>query len=130
MDTKDPTSKLAQWSLVIQQYDFTTKHRSGTSNGNADALSCRPHFPSISAITKLQSSGFHPDLIRTQQQQDHTLSDFINYLNTSQLPPSNKATHSLLLTVNDYFLEDGILYHIYTPMGPRKRDPFIQLVVP
>ena len=117
MDIKDPTGKLARWSLTIQQYDFTIKHRSGTSNGNANALSCRPHFPSISAITKLQSSGFQPDFIRTQQQQDHTLSDLINYLNTSQLPPSNKATHSLLLTVNDYFLEDGVLYHIYTPMG-------------
>ena len=130
MDIKDPTGKLAQWSLTIQQYDFTIKHRSGTSNGHADALSRRPHFPSISAITKLQSLGFQPDFIRTQQQQDHTLSDLINYLNTSQLPPPDKATCSLLLTVNDYFLEDGILYHIYTPMGRRKHDPFIQLVVP
>ena len=130
MDIKDPTGKLARWSLTIQQYDFTIKHRSGTSNGNADALSRRPHFPSISAITKLQSSGFQPDFIRTQQQQDHTLSDLINYLNTSQLPPSDKAARSLLLTVHDYFLEDGILYHIYTRMGRRKRDPFIQLVVP
>ena len=117
MDIKDPTGKLARWSLTIQQYDFTIKHRSGTSNGNADALSRRPHFPSISAITKLQSSGFQHDLNRTQQQQDHALSDLINYLNTSQLPPSDKAARSLLLTVNDYFPEDAILYHIYTPMG-------------
>ena len=84
MDIKDPTGKLARWYLTVQQYDFTIKHHSGTSNGNADALSHRPHFPSISAITKLQSSGFQPDFIRTQQQQDHTLSDLINYLNTSQ----------------------------------------------
>ena len=130
MDIKDPTGKLARWSLTIQQYDFTMKHHSGTNNGNADALSRRPHFPSILAITELQSSGFQLEFIRTQQQQDHTLSDLTNYLNTSQLPPSDKAARSLLLTVNDYFLEDGILYHIYTPMGRRKRDPFIQLVVP
>ena len=39
MRIKDPTGKLARWALTIQQYDFTIKHRSGVSNGNADALS-------------------------------------------------------------------------------------------
>ena len=37
---------------------------------------------------------------------------------------------SLLLTVNDYFLEDDILYHLWTPTGRKKKGPFVQLVVP
>ena len=37
---------------------------------------------------------------------------------------------SLLLTVNDYFIEDDILYHLWTPTGRKKKGPFVQLVVP
>ena len=39
MGIKDPTGKVTRWAFTIQQYDFTIKHRSGVSNGNADALS-------------------------------------------------------------------------------------------
>lgn len=31
---KEPTGRLARWSLLLQQFDFEIKHRSGTSNGN------------------------------------------------------------------------------------------------
>ena len=46
------------------------------------------------------------------------------------MPPNNKVARSLLLTVNDYFLEDDILYHLWTPTGQKKKGPFVQLVVP
>ena len=39
MTVKDPTGRLARWSLLLQQFDFTIHHRAGKSNGNADALS-------------------------------------------------------------------------------------------
>ena len=63
MSIKEPTGKLARWSLTIQQYDSTIRHRADTNNGNADALSRQPHFPTIAAIQSTQSSGFQPDFI-------------------------------------------------------------------
>ena len=36
---KDPTGRLARWSLLLQQFDLTIHHRAGKSNGNADAAS-------------------------------------------------------------------------------------------
>ena len=54
----------------------------------------------------------------------------ITYLTTAQLPANDNIARSLLLTVDDYFLDNGILYHLWTPAGRNKKGPFIQLVVP
>ena len=35
---------LACWALVTQKYDFTISYWKGTTNGNADALSCKPTY--------------------------------------------------------------------------------------
>ena len=45
---KDSNSRLTRWSLVLQPYDFTVVHRSGSANGNADGLSRTP-WPDSSA---------------------------------------------------------------------------------
>ncbi len=36
---KEKNNRLARWSLILQQYDYTVVHRAGSANGNADALS-------------------------------------------------------------------------------------------
>ena len=36
------TRKLARWSLLLQEYDFTVVHRAGTDKANADCLSRYP----------------------------------------------------------------------------------------
>ena len=36
---KDTNQKLLRWSLILQQYNFTVKHKRGKDNANADALS-------------------------------------------------------------------------------------------
>ena len=46
------SGKLARWSLLLQEYDFTVKHRAGTDNTNVDCLSRYP----------LQSSAHAPIL--------------------------------------------------------------------
>ena len=42
MTTQKQTGKLARWSLLLQEYDFTVVHRAGTDNANADCLSRYP----------------------------------------------------------------------------------------
>ena len=42
MTTQKLTGKLARWSLLLQEYDFTVEHRAGTDNTNADCLSRYP----------------------------------------------------------------------------------------
>ena len=39
---KENNARLTRWSLALQPYSFTIKHRSGKTNGNADALSRAP----------------------------------------------------------------------------------------
>ena len=36
---KDNNARLTRWSLALQPYDFSVHYRTGTANGNADALS-------------------------------------------------------------------------------------------
>ena len=42
MTTQKLTSKLARWSLLLQDYDSTVEHRAGTANTNADCLGQYP----------------------------------------------------------------------------------------
>ena len=42
MTTTKLTGKLARWSLLLQEYDFTVEHRKGVGNTNADCLSRYP----------------------------------------------------------------------------------------
>src|SRR5271169_753557 len=38
-----PNNRIARWVLRLQEYTFVILHRPGTSHGNADSLSRRPH---------------------------------------------------------------------------------------
>ena len=52
MTTQKLTGKLARWSLLLQEYDFTVEHRAGVENTNADCLSRYP-LPSNAATPVL-----------------------------------------------------------------------------
>ena len=42
MTTQNLTEKMARWSLLLQEYDFTVQHRARVDNTNADCLSRFP----------------------------------------------------------------------------------------
>ena len=127
MTLKEPTGRLARWSVLLQQYDFEVKHRSGTTNGNADALSRIPYLPLVAALDK---SGVQTDRIYELQRHDPSLADIIDYLEHDLLPLNNQSAKALLHTIDDYYLDqDGLLCHIWTPGKGRLTTPRFQLVV-
>jgi len=128
MILKEPTGRLACWSVLLQQYDFEIKHRSGTTNGNADALSRRPYLPLITALDK---PGEQTDRIHELQRCNPSLADIIDYLQHDILPSNNQSAKILPHTIDDYYLDqDGLLCHMWTPGKGWLTTPRSQLVVP
>ena len=131
MTISDPTGKLARWSLLIQQHDFEIRHRPGASHANADALSRRPYTLPPPSISAYDTPGVQIARVRELQHRDPDLADLIAYLETSKLPHDNASARSLLLTIDDYFLSsDGLLFHLWTPTGSRRKTTYQQLVIP
>ena len=48
---KDNNARLTRWSLALQPYQYEVRYRTGTANGNADALS-RAYEPTTSSPEK------------------------------------------------------------------------------
>ena len=115
MNIKEPTGRLARWALLLQQHDFTIQHRSGPTNGNADALSRRPYE---SVVAALDQPGVQVDRVRDAQRRDHTLADIISYLEKESLPNNSAAAKAVLHSIDNYYLDpDGLLCHIWVPGG-------------
>ena len=85
--------------MLLQQYDFEIVHRSGTSNGNAHALSRREYD---SVVAALDTSGVQTERIKELQRKDPDLADIIEYLEFEDLPEDSKAAKKLLYTIEQY----------------------------
>lgn len=88
MNKKDLTTRIARWALLLEEFDYTIQHRSGTRMRHVDALSRYPVMfvtenSVLSRIKKLQ-----------------------------QEPPSLKPIIEILNSRPDeeYFLQNGALY--------------------
>ena len=144
MKVRDPTGRLARWALQLQQYDFEIIHRAGTLNGNADALSRRSYAPpqhlikpeSIpSSLTRPVAVIEHPcpqpDSLAKLQREDRDLADIIRYLESTQLPADDSQARSLLLSIDDFYLDENeILCHLWSPGKRRARSLSSQVVIP
>ena len=86
---------------------------------------------SIENIDLFKSFDFSPDKISALQREDCELRFLIQYLETNELPKSQKRARKLLLQSGDYCLIDGLLFHC--PVQKSQRSNNInqyQLVVP
>ena len=59
MSIKDPTGRLARWSIYLQAFNFEISHKKGTLHTNVDTLS-RPVVPKILAA-EIMNSGINVD---------------------------------------------------------------------
>ena len=132
MKMKDPTGRLARWSLQLQQYDFDIIHRAGTLNGNADALSRRHYTSSLLLPVAALDSPCPPlPTLYNLQRRDADLSAVIDFLERDVLPADNSKARSLILEIDDYYLdESGILCHLWSPSNRRVKSLCSQIVVP
>ena len=142
MRVKDPTGRLARWALRLQQHDFDIIHRSGASNGNADALSRRPYAAAADSSSKSSSDAAYPvaaldppcpqpSTLSTLQRQDPELYAIIAYLESATLPIEDSHARSILLSIDSFYLnEDGILFHLWTPGKRHVKSLVSQVVIP
>ena len=132
MKMKDPTGRLARWSLQLQQYQFDIIHRAGRLNGNADALSRRSYSSTLSIpIAALHDPCPPQSVLYNLQRQDPELSVIIDYLQHDVLPTDNVKARRLIVTIDDYYLnENGILCHLWSPGSRRVKSLCSQIVAP
>jgi hypothetical protein len=121
--------------LLLQTFDFDIVYRAGEQNTNADTLSRRTYNPpTVASLTTpsktLPVDNLSIDNVKRLQRQDRHLRNIIAYLDTNTLPTSDRIAKSLLLSVDNFYLDDGLLYHIWIPTGRKKQELVGQLVIP
>ena len=109
---KSPEGRLAHWTETLKAYDFKVEYRPGKSNANADALS---RMPVISAISPPK---FELANMAELQGKDQSIAQLVKYLETGELPGNSSDDCKLISKVDQYVLQDGILYHLYSPRAP------------
>ncbi|CAM4975249.1 unnamed protein product [Rotaria socialis] len=107
-NARDPTSRLARWSMKLSPYNIAIQHRPGTSNPNGDFMSRYPLQTNTTTAQELNSleSGINIlegtnllDNIRSAQPKGARLLRIIQSL-SSQLPGPFNATHSPYIVIN------------------------------
>ncbi|GFW18106.1 transposon Tf2-9 polyprotein [Trichonephila clavipes] len=88
MDKKDLVTRVARWTLLLEEYDYEIVHRSGQRMQHVDALSRYP-------VTIITSDTLTARLQRAQQEDE-------NIQNLESLIGTNNAT--------DFFIKNEILY--------------------
>ncbi|MCP3667793.1 MAG: DDE-type integrase/transposase/recombinase, partial [Gammaproteobacteria bacterium] len=145
LKSRDSTGRLQQWSLSLQEYDYTVEHRKGIHNANADALSRlhaenspdevnaantgpRPGDPSNPSRSVL-SDFFYLDSLKQAQWADDRLSKILRKVEEG-IPVSVESEDSVSVPVGRFALRDGILVHIPSEMTRLSHEFPDQLVVP
>lgn len=73
-----------------------------------------------------------PASLQDLQREDPEYQQLINYLTNDELPSTVKDARRLLILVQDYILENGVLFHLWYPKGKghKKERVIKQLCVP
>ena len=65
------------------------------------------------------------------QSKEQALAHLVKYLQTGELPGNSSDDRKIVSKADQYVLQDGILYHLYSPTTPyRRKETRCQLVIP
>ena len=122
---KPKSAQMERWMCDLQAYSFEVKHRPGKCNGNADFLSRCPVEE-----TKVEVVVISAKDVMSSQQADQECAEMMYRLRVGNNHPqedrSEPEGHK-----NQYVIEDGVLYHLWTPVRKGKQLRVRkQLVVP
>ena len=158
----EPKGRLGRWVMLLQQYNFEVIHRSGKSITHVDGLSRRPYPPKqsegnethdmyLAAVSTRHETTTSEALqlvhelgndmpeqkltgnqLRQLQLNDEGLKPIFAYLERNELPSTVRETRQLVTQIDDYLIQDGILYHFWIPSGkgPLTDRSRLQLVIP
>ena len=107
----EPKGRIARWVMQLQEYSFDIKHRAGTANGNADALSRLPS----NFITTCATSIFMDKSLQEAQRHDPNLNKIMEIKSLGlPKPPFFAWAKDPQLRVfwdewDDLFLHNGLL---------------------
>ena len=113
---------LCRWALAMQEYNFVIVYRTGSSNGNADALSrCPPQATNQSAPVAVTSARETSDSLLQQQQADPILQQLYHAVSSSTDRPMHwhKSQQSPLRRYYQLWHQlsiiDGVVCRTYKP---------------
>lgn len=128
LEKKDINSRIARWSLEMQNFDYQIVHRSGTRMGHVDALS------RSFGILVIEDNPFEWNLFIVQSR-DPMIKKIIQNLETSQDPNFElwnglvyKKHGSRLLFVVPVEMEHHVLFHYHNEMGHVDLHKMIKLI--
>ena len=111
---------LCRWALALQEYTFKIVHRKGTLNGNADALSRRPHPVTTSLPVAVTTTTEPTTALRQAQLEDPILQQVQQALSHGK-PDISSWHHSSLRRYLQLWHQlsnvDGVVCRMYRP-GP------------
>ena len=90
----------AKLARCIQELDLEIKHRSGTSNANADALSRNPTDANAHSVLEITVTAGNVDdgmsNLRAQQREDPQLLALFQYIEDGVLPEDGKQARQIV----------------------------------
>ena len=123
MNLKDPTGRLARWTLTLQWYNFNIQYHPRIGHSNAAVLS--RHVYTISQQT--MSPQTSTEELRKAQGRDDKLQPLIQYLKNGTLPSDAQTAEKLIQQEGQYFLSDD---DILCKQSYAEKKTVIQWVVP
>ena len=115
---------LARWYLRLAPFlpNLILKHKLGTANQAADALSRAPLSPERMMHIEMEAVGSLTRRIQTSQREDAELSQLIEYMGHGSLPEDPVAAKKVATqALKGYYLVDGILYFEDSTVPGRRR---------
>ena len=125
---RDVGGRITRWSMFLQQFNFTVKHKAGRLNGNADGLSRTPSSTTVApqlaaAITEATvelSDNFV--IIREAQAKDVYMASVLEAVRQGKPPPGLTHQHGKI------FIHKGVLCRSYKESVDS--EPRIQMLIP